>query len=132
LFFKKKMPEPKGAFLDHIYAIENKKAICAYILIAFVVLVVILVAVVAIVTVCLVSTQTGTQQYCFVNGATIGYITFNENDRSISWYFQTTGTQNIYIYGPIAPGDTTGPFLISLCGKKKRRSLKILKNLSKL
>lgn len=94
--------------------LKNKKGYCAIILISCCIIGLILVGVTAIITVVLVSDQTGNKRYCpqFVPGS----INLNEQGRTISWYFQTTGTSSIQIHGPTQPGMTTGPLFLPLCG----------------
>lgn len=93
---------------------KNQKTCWGIFLIAISVISIVFLFIVALITVISVSDQVGDKRYC--PQFTPGSIRLNEQGRRISWYFQTTGTSSISIYGPTQPGMTTGSLFLPLCG----------------
>lgn len=91
--------------------LKNRKSCWQVFLIVISVAALVLVGVTAIITVVTVTDQTACKRYC--PQYTPGSISLCEK---ISWYFQTTGTSTVQIYGPIQPGMTTGALFLPLCG----------------
>lgn len=91
-------------------------------------LILLAVAGVAIAALVVTADQQSYQRFCMEmtdpsgegNGTALGYISLRSNEREIEWQFQhhdLSGVPiNIYIWGPIPVGQSTGPLAISLCG----------------
>jgi len=93
---------------------------CEIFLIIILVAVLICVAVVAIISIVFNSNEAGVKTYCPSALGTLGYVSFDSNNRQISWRIQypnIVGTpSNLYVRGPVLPGATTAGIYFSICG----------------
>lgn len=79
------------------------------------------VAAVAIVTIVKVSEGASFERHCLDNDNYLGQLSMSSNSRKMDWDIQYTLDPGdvitaLHVYGPILPGQTTGPLHVALCG----------------